>query len=123
MSKFLFEIYVGIYYKLTFRFVKRKMANQEICDNCGLRNGCKQVYQRMADYQGPSVLGKVLIAFVLPLLSFVLAVAVFAKVAGRFGLVRELEVILSLVFGLFTAAGVVLVVKVISRQFRKDRQA
>jgi hypothetical protein len=32
-------------------------------------------------------------------------------------------VILSLVFGLFTAAGVVLVVKVISRQFRKDRQA
>jgi hypothetical protein len=123
VSKFLFEIYVGIYYKLAFRFVKQKMANQGICDNCGLKDGCKQVYQRMADYQGPSVLGKVLIAFVLPLLSFVLAVAVFGKVAGRFGLVRELEVILSLVFGLFTAAGVVLVVKVISRQFRKDRQA
>ncbi len=123
MSKFLFEIYVGIYYKLTFRFVKRKMANHEICDNCGLRNGCKQVYQRMAGYQGPSVLGKVLIAFVLPLLSFVLAVAVFGKVAGRLGLVRELEVILSLVFGLFTAAGVVLAAKVINRQFRKDRRA
>ena len=82
MFKFLFDIYVGIYYKFAFRLMKRKMTNQEICDNCGLRDGCRQVYQRMADYQGPSVLGKVLTAFVLPLLSFIVAVAVFGKVAG-----------------------------------------
>ena len=61
--------------------------------------------------------------FVLPLLSFVLAVAVFGEVAGRFGLVRQLEVVLSLVFGLFTAAVAVLAAKVISRQFRKDSRA
>jgi positive regulator of sigma E activity len=76
----------------------------------------------MAEYRGPSVLGKVFTAFVLPLLSFIVAVAVFDKVTDKFELSKELEVVLSLVFGLITAIVAVFAVKILHRQFRKDRQ-
>lgn len=58
------------------------MTEQENCGKCSQRNGCRQAYQRMAEYGGPSVLGKVCFGLVVPLLSFVVLAAVFNYLAA-----------------------------------------
>jgi hypothetical protein len=47
----------------------------EMCSGCGQRSSCGSVYQKLGTARGPSVLGKSLIAFVLPIVLFLLALA------------------------------------------------
>jgi len=98
------------------------MTDQGICDKCGQRNGCKHVYQQMADYKGPSVLGKVLIAFALPLLSFLVSLAVFQEVMARLTPSKRLATALSVVLALAMTALVMTVTQLVNRRFGKDRQ-
>ena len=48
---------------------------EDLCLDCGQRNSCGSVYQKLGTARGPSVLGKSLIAFVLPIVLFLLALA------------------------------------------------
>jgi hypothetical protein len=47
----------------------------KLCENCGYRHRtghcCIDIYQQLGRTKGPSVVGKVLLAFVLPLLVFI----------------------------------------------------
>ena len=51
------------------------MIGMKLCDKCGYRHSrgycCIDIYQQLGRAKGPSVLGKVLLAFVLPLLLFI----------------------------------------------------
>jgi hypothetical protein len=51
------------------------MIGMKLCDKCGYRHGhghcCIGIYQQIGQTKGPSVVGKVLLAFVLPLLVFI----------------------------------------------------
>ncbi len=122
MSKIPIEKYFGIYYKFEFSFVKRKMTDKEICGKCSQRNDCRQVYQQISAYKGPSVLGKVLIAFAVPILSFVLAVAVFQYLAVKWINSRQLQVVFSLCLAVGITGLVVGITQVANRRLRKDRQ-
>ena len=92
------------------------MTDQEICGKCSQRNGCKQAYQRMADYKGPSVLGKVLIAFVVPLLSFILTAAVFQELTADLAS-KTAKTILSFILAVGTTAIVIAIIQVANRRF------
>ncbi len=98
------------------------MTDQGICDKCGQRNGCKHVYQQMSDYKGPSVLGKVLIAFALPLLSFVVSLAVFQEVMAALTPSKGLATAVSVVLAIGVTALVVAVSQLLNRRLGKDRQ-
>jgi uncharacterized membrane protein (DUF485 family) len=101
--------------------VKRKMTDQGICGKCSQRNSCKVVYQQIADNKGPSVLGKVLIAFAVPLSSFVLAAAVFqVLMAGLTS--KTLATVLSFTLAVGTMVLVVAVTQVVNGRFGKNRQ-
>jgi predicted permease len=105
-----------------FTFVKRKMTDQGICGKCSQRDSCKEVYQQMADNKGPSVLGKVLIAFAVPLLSFVSAVAVFSGLTTKIIPSEWGATTLSFFLAVGTAILVVAVTQVVNRRFGKYRQ-
>jgi ABC-type Fe3+-siderophore transport system permease subunit len=51
------------------------MIGMKICEKCGYhhRNGrcCIDIYQQLGRTKGPSIVGKVLIAFVLPVFAFI----------------------------------------------------
>ena len=51
------------------------MMGMKVCENCGYRhshkNCCMDIYQRLGQTKGPSVISRVLLAFVLPLLVFI----------------------------------------------------
>ena len=49
----------------------------KICNDCGYRHGrgrcCIDIYQQLGQTKGPSVAGKAFLAFVLPLLVFIIS--------------------------------------------------
>jgi hypothetical protein len=51
------------------------MMGMKLCENCGYRHSrgrcCIDIYQQLGQSKGPSIVGKVLLAFVLPLLVFI----------------------------------------------------
>jgi hypothetical protein len=51
------------------------LIGMKLCDKCGYRHGhgrcCIDIYQQLGQAKGPSVAGKALLAFVLPLLLFI----------------------------------------------------
>lgn len=96
------------------------MTDHEICEKCSQRNSCEQAYQRMADYKGPSVLGKAVIAFAVPPLSFVLAAAVFQQLTADFAS-ETLATALSFVLAVGTTALIIIIIQVINRRFGADR--
>ncbi len=52
------------------------------CSNCPQGSDCKQIYQKMGDVKGPSVIMKVIVAFVLPIVVFIFSLAGFGKLLG-----------------------------------------
>ena len=55
------------------------MAGKECCHTCKQKGDCRQVYRQLGDVEGPSVAAKVLLAFLLPLVVFIVALAVFER--------------------------------------------
>jgi len=51
------------------------MAERELCKSCQHQNTCEDVYRRLGHSQAPPVTSKVIIAFVLPLLTFIVVLA------------------------------------------------
>ena len=53
------------------------MAQAKSCDVCSQAHDCKRIYQQLGRAAGPSVVMKVLLAFVLPIIVFSSGLAAF----------------------------------------------
>lgn len=53
------------------------MAEKDYCHTCDQKHDCKKVYEHLGNVEGPSVVVKVLLAFVLPLVVFIMSLAIF----------------------------------------------
>ena len=64
------------------------MMGIKICDECGYRHGrgrcCIDIYQQLGQTKGPSVAGKVFLAFVLPLLVFIISLMLAGSLLSVF---------------------------------------
>jgi len=64
------------------------MLGLKICDKCGNRHGrgrrCIDIYQQVGQTKGPPVVGKVLLAFVLPLLVFIVSLVLASYFLSNF---------------------------------------
>lgn len=55
------------------------------CEKCSEKESCREVFKKLGSLKGPSVLLKVIQAFLLPLILFVAALAAAEKaLAGKF---------------------------------------
>ena len=52
------------------------MTDKEDCSDCAKAHDCKVVYEQMGGAQGPSVVKKVIVAFLLPIVVFVVCLVV-----------------------------------------------
>jgi hypothetical protein len=59
---------------------RKKMAQENFCSECPQSHDCKTVYEQMGNSQGPNVVRKVLVAFLLPIAVFITALALFDHV-------------------------------------------
>ena len=58
------------------------MPEKDFCSNCGQRQGCRQAYEQLGSLAGASVVMRVITAFLLPLLVFVVGVVFFDYLLG-----------------------------------------
>ena len=56
------------------------MAEQDFCHTCNQKNDCQEAHRHLGDIEGPSLVVKVLLAFLLPLVVFITSLAVFERI-------------------------------------------
>lgn len=62
------------------------MDDDKQCDKCPDKHTCKEAYQQLGQYKGPSVIAKAMLVFLLPLVVFIAAVSI-----GQHFLVHQVE--------------------------------
>ena len=95
----------------------------KVCENCGYRhsreNCCMDIYQRLGRTKGPSVISKVLLAFVLPLLIFIISLILAGYILSIFKIEDYTKTLSSFLAALAAAVAFVLLIRAFSKQHGK----
>ncbi len=97
------------------------MDLQEICHDCNQKNRCQEVYEKLGNIQGKSVVLKVLAAFLLPILVFIICLAGFDKILAKVTTIKELQTAAGLLLALSVTLACILMTRVINRGLIKHK--
>ena len=92
------------------------MAEQKFCHHCDQKHDCQKVYEQLGNVKGPSVVFKVIVAFLLPLVVFIVSLAVFEEIFTKAVNTKELQTLLSFLVALFITLVCILIIQAIKRQ-------
>ncbi len=92
------------------------MAEQKICEDCKQKPDCRRIYEQLGDVEGPSVVIKVIVAFLLPLVVFIVSLAVFQEIFFRAISSQGLQSALSLLLAFLVTFVFILIVRVVNRR-------
>jgi predicted membrane channel-forming protein YqfA (hemolysin III family) len=98
--------------------VEETMAEQKFCQGCNQKDECQKVYQQLGNVKGPSVVSKVIVAFLLPVVVFIVSLAVFERIFTRVVNAKELQTVLSFLMAMLMTFICILIVQAINRQLR-----
>ena len=101
--------------------VMNTMDLQEHCHGCNQRNRCQEVYEKLGNIQGKSVVLKVLAAFLLPILVFIVCLAGFDKILAKVTTIKELQTAAGLLLALSVTLACILMTRVINRSLIKNK--
>jgi hypothetical protein len=83
------------------------MFQQKFCQECDQKHDCKEVYRQLGKSGGPSVVVKVVVAFLVPLVVFIAALAASEKILAGAISGKELRTALSFLLALAVTLSVV----------------
>jgi hypothetical protein len=92
------------------------MAEQKICEDCEQKHDCQEVYKQLGDVEGPSVVIEVIVAFLLPLVVFIVSLAVFQEIFVRAISSQGFQAALSLLLALLVTFVCILIVRMIRKR-------
>jgi len=87
------------------------MNQQEFCQGCDQKHNCREVYEKLGNAGGPSIALKAIVAFLLPMVVFIAALAAFDKTLAEAISKTELRTVVSLLFALSVTFLTVLAIK------------
>ena len=96
--------------------VAKTMDENEFCDNCMQKHDCQSIYRQMGDVKGPSVVIKVIVAFLLPLVVFIVSLAIFERILGGAISTDQFQTALSLPAALLITFICILIVRLVNRR-------
>ncbi|MHC4518919.1 MAG: hypothetical protein ACYTAS_10050 [Planctomycetota bacterium] len=96
------------------------MAQAQACNRCSQVHDCKKIYQQLGQAEGPSVALRVLIAFGLPIVVFVTALAAFEPLL-RSRLAERYQTPVALVLALAVTTASMLGVSIVFNRLHKER--
>jgi len=118
----MFENLNYINYKYVFYYlVIKTMVDTKICKNCSHISDCQKVYHQLGQSKGPSVVVKVITAFLLPLLVFIGCLAAFELIFST-TINKRLQTPLSVLFAISVTFFIILIIKAINKRADKNRQ-
>jgi len=101
--------------------VTKTMFQQKFCQECNQKRNCKEVYQQLGKADSSSVVFKVVVAFLLPMVVFIAALAIFKAILAGTIDSKEAQTALSFLLALSMAFAVVLVIKAINKKLSKNK--
>ena len=120
--KFLFENLTDIYYKIgLFYTVVKTMREQKFCQECNQKQNCQELYRQLGEAKGPSVVPKVVFAFLLPLIVFIASLAASEKILSKTVNTKQLQTIFSLLAATAVTFACILTIKAINKKFGKNK--
>ncbi len=117
ISEILLERAVFLYYKRSFNDPKGMKSKTNNCSGCSHEDSCRLMYEKIGNVKGPSVLGKAVLAFLVPIFVFIASLAAATKLLQD----HLSEAALTLVSFLLAAAVTVVVIFVIRAIRRPSR--
>ena len=97
------------------------MVQQEHCHGCDQKDRCSEVYQRLGNSKSPSVVLKVLIAFLLPMAVFIGSLAAFERVLAGTIATKKLATAVNVVLALSVTFAVIVIIRLIRKQLDRNR--
>jgi hypothetical protein len=96
------------------------MTQAKWCEGCSQAHDCKRVYQQTGDLKGPSVAGKAVVAFALPMGLFVAALGVLSRLLQHV-VARPYRTLSACVLALSATMGIMLIVSHITKRLDRKR--
>lgn len=97
------------------------MAELKSCQECNQKHKCQEIYQQLGKAQGPSVVFKAVVAFLLPILIFIASLAAFEGILVRTTDIKDLRIVLDFLLALSVTLAMVLIIKVINKHLSKNK--
>ena len=92
------------------------MESQRFCQDCIQKHDCKRIYEQLGGSSCESVTLKVILAFLLPLIVFIVSLAVFERVLAGAVNIKGLHIALSFVLALIVTFIDVYITRVFNKQ-------
>lgn len=90
------------------------MAQDQSCEKCSQKHNCREVFQQLGNAEGPSVVFKVLFAFLLPVVVFILVLTILDKFLVTVVNAGSLRTVVSFLLALSATFILILVTKYVS---------
>jgi hypothetical protein len=100
---------------LTF-MLEKTMDENEFCGNCNQKHNCGSIYNQLGNTNGPSVVVKVVIAFLLPLVVFIFSLAAFQEIFTKTISSQRMLTVLSMASALLVTFSYILIVRLINKR-------
>ena len=99
------------------------MDQQKFCQDCHQKHDCQEVYRRLGGSECPPVFLKVIVAFLLPMLIFIVSLAIFDRIlAGSGGSFlyssQSLQTVVIFLMALVTTVVCMLIMKLLEKLIR-----
>ena len=101
--------------------VLETMVQQESCQGCHQKDDCQKLYEQLTNAKGPSVTVKVVLAFLLPLVVFIVSLAVFEKILDGSFAGGQSRAAVAFALALLATLACIFIVKFINRHFGQNR--
>lgn len=98
------------------------MQGDDFCRGCNQKDRCQEAYRQLGSVRGPSILGRVVLAFLLPMLVFIGSLAVFERAAGKAAAAKDVQTALSLLLAAAATLVCVLATRAIDKRISEKRQ-
>ncbi len=101
--------------------VAKTMTQEQLCQECSQRRDCQKVYQQLGNVEGPSVVKKVILAFLLPLVVFIASLAIFERAFSGLTSTEQAQTALSFVSAVLLTFVCILVTRALNSRFSQDK--
>lgn len=91
--------------------VAKIMPQQEFCQECSRKHNCHQIYQQLCKTKVPSVASKIVLAFLLPLIVFIVTLAASEGILTNSINTKGLQTVISFLLALSVTFILILVIK------------
>ena len=98
------------------------MTEKLFCQNCTQSESCQEIYRRLGSVKSPSVTVRVVFAFLVPMLVFVTALAVFPVILPKLTNIDELLPALSFLLAVLVSLVAILTGATVSRKIYKNNR-